>query len=508
MAAAVLLALAPGLPLAVLVAELLAAGVLDSLATTLGAWAPWGLLARTAGLAAGVTMAALLVGVPMGAALARGPVAGRHFALLVHLFPVFLPPFLLAFGWFRWFGRQGLLGSAATSSLLFGPLGVLGTLGLAFAPVVTALTVLGLHGVDPSLEEAARASSRPLRTLTHILLPLAWPAMGLGALIVYALAVSEIGVPMFLGVRTYSTAVFARLGGVQYAPGEAAALVLPLLLLGMALVLVERRLLGRRSFAALGPRRSGPAPPVPGRGRLLATLLVWGLCGLSLLPLAALALEAGAHGLVEAGDWIGRSLSTSLFTSACAATVMTAMGLILGHALARGRRAGSVLDAVAMLAFLTPSAALGVGLVTAYNRPIAQGIYASSAILVVGLVARYAVVGVRTLAAVFYRSAPHYEEAAAAFGAGFFRRLVRILVPMHWQGVLGAWLIAFVFCLRDLDTVVVFYPPGLEPLPVRIFTLEANGPEPVIAGLSLLHVAATAAVLTAGGLLMRTRGRR
>jgi iron(III) transport system permease protein len=83
----------------------------------------------------------------------------------------------------------------------------------------------------------------------------------------------------------------------------------------------------------------------------------------------------------------------------------------------------------------------------------------------------------------------------------------RIVVPMHLRAVVGSWLLALVFCLRDLDTVVVFYPPGLEPLVVRIFTLEANGPERVVAGLAIYHVAITGLVLAAFGLSLRWRRR-
>jgi iron(III) transport system permease protein len=99
----------------------------------------------------------------------------------------------------------------------------------------------------------------------------------------------------------------------------------------------------------------------------------------------------------------------------------------------------------------------------------------------------------------------HLEEAAATVGAGYARRLGRILVPLHARGIGFAWLLAFVFCLRDLETAVLYYPPGGEPLTVRIFTLEANGPEPLVAALALVHVAITAAVVAGGGLVLRRR---
>jgi iron(III) transport system permease protein len=118
-------------------------------------------------------------------------------------------------------------------------------------------------------------------------------------------------------------------------------------------------------------------------------------------------------------------------------------------------------------------------------------------------VARYAVIGVRTIGALVAQTPVHLEEAAATAGAGFARRLSRILVPLHARGVGFAWLLALVFCLRDLELAALYYPAGGEPLTVRIFTLEANGPEPVVAALAVVHVAMTAAVLGVGGWLLR-----
>ena len=42
---------------------------------------------------------------------------------------------------------------------------------------------------------------------------------------------------------------------------------------------------------------------------------------------------------------------------------------------------------------------------------------------------------------------------------------------------------------------MTIYPPGAETLPIRVYTLMANSPEPAIAALALLMVGLTAAVL-------------
>src|SRR5439155_20718620 len=167
-------------------------------------------------------------------------------------------------------------------------------LALALAPIITALTMLGLDAIDPSLVEAARLVARPRRVTARILLPMAWPAIVLGALVVFALAFSELGVPMFLRVRAYPAAVFARLGGVDYAPGEAFVLVLPQLAVGVALLWLERRVVGRRPLTVLGMRRDRLVFEL-GAKRAVATVACWTLALLGVAPIAALAWRASWH---------------------------------------------------------------------------------------------------------------------------------------------------------------------------------------------------------------------
>lgn len=467
------------------------------------------LLLRSIALSVSVTLLACAIGVPLGALLAKTDVAGRRSALALHVLPMLLPPFLLALGWFYLFGREGVLGSGPTSAVLFGPLGAVVVMSFAFAPVFTCLTMLGVSGVDPSLEEAARLVAPPGQVLGRILLPAARPALTLGALVVCTLAFSELGVPMFLRVRVYPGAVFSRLGGTSYAPGDAALLVLPLLGVAVVLLALERRLLGERSFAALGLREREGVPVTPlGRWRLPATAAVWGLAALSVLPIAGLVVKASPGGMLLVPRWIGRSLENSLLSASVAALAITALSLVLGRAVARRRPGAELLDAVAVLAFVTPAPLLGVGLIGLWNRPATHVVYGTLAIVVLGYVARYTAIGVRTVAATIAQTPPSLEEAAAVSGARFLGRLSRIVAPTSARGLAAGALLAFAFCLRDLETAVLYYPPGGEPLPVRILTLEANGPGSVVASLAVIHVAVTAASVAIAGVVLSRSHRR
>lgn len=459
----------------------------------------WELLLTSLRISILTTVLSMLVGILTGIFFAKAEVAGAKIALLFHAFPMFLPPFLLGLGWFHLLGRQGIVGSDFTAKLLFSEVGAILVLTIAFAPIVTSLVVLGLRNIDPALEEAARLVAHPWRVIFQILLPTAWPAVVLPGLIVFALAVSELGIPMFLRVKVYPAVVFSRLGGFAYSPGEALALVAPLFLVALGILVMERWILGNRSIETLAYRKQPPSSILSGGWAIFGTIWCWLLAVLSVLPLVSLAMRAYiTDGFADVANWMGNSVWNSLLQSSIAATAITTVGVVVGHAFARGRRGGVLMDGLSVLAFVTPAAVIGAGLIAAWNRPSTQFLYGTMGIVVLGFLGRYLILGVRTIAAAVAQTSAAFEDAGAAFGAGYLRRLLRIVVPMHARGIIAAWLLAMIFCLRDLETAILVYPAGAEPLTVRIFTLEANGPEGVVAALALLHVAITAIVLMAG----------
>ncbi len=494
------------LPLLQLLADLPAA--LPLAHDILGNARPWLLLLRSLGLSCAVVATALALGIPFGVLIARFDVMGRRALWVLQALPMFLPPFVLALGWFYLFGRGGLIGNGLTSRLLFGNAGYISVLALAFAPVATSLVAFGIRGVDASLEDAARMVARPGRVVARILVPAARPALTLAAIVIFSLAFSELGVAMFLRVDVFQAMVFARLGGIDFAPGEALVLLLPLLPLAGGLLLLERRFGGGSDLAVAG-LRGGARPPMPlGIWRVPLSLGCWLLTTLSMAPVFAVAYRAArAMNAATLLPWLGKAPITSLSTAACAGVVVAAIGLVVGHSLARRGPGSAALDAAAVLSFLMPSALLGIGLVGVWNRTATTFVYGSVSILVIGYVARYVVVGIRCVAAEVLQSPANLEEAAAVAGAPYLLRLWRIVLPLGARAIAFSFLMVLVFCLRDLDTPVIFYPAGYEPLTVRLFTLEANGPQAVIAALALTQVVMTLLALMLGYLCIPKRRR-
>ena len=136
--------------------------------------------------------------------------------------------------------------------------------------------------------------------------------------------------------------------------------------------------------------------------------------------------------------------------------------------------------------FILPGTVVGVGLISLWNRPMTNVIYATPAIIILGLLAQYAVLPTRMTAAVLRRIPPSMEQAAALCGASWFMTLRHIVVPLAKRGLIAAWIIGYVFCLRDLGITMAVYPPGSDTLPVRILTLMANGAPSLISALCVI----------------------
>src|SRR5207247_10262709 len=97
--------------------------------------------------ATAVTALALLAGVPLAVLFARTDLPARRSAFVLHAFPLFLPPFLLALGWFFLLGRHGLLGSETSARLFSGAPAVVAVLALAVTPAGACRVRLALGGV-------------------------------------------------------------------------------------------------------------------------------------------------------------------------------------------------------------------------------------------------------------------------------------------------------------------------------------------------------------------------
>jgi iron(III) transport system permease protein len=476
------------------------------------------LLWNTVVLGTVVAVLAGLAGTALGVLLGRTDLPGRRLLLALLTFPLFLPPYSLALGWFTVLGRQGLLagalGSAAgvrSSDLLFGLGGAILVLTTAYTPIVLHVVMIALRGVDPASEEAARLRFPWRRVVSGIDLPLVAPAIADGIVLVFVLVVGEFAVPAYLRYPVFSGAVFTQFAAFLDIPA-AVVTSLPLAMLVLVgVAVIERSRLGDH-VPFLGRTRTTPSVIPLGAWRIGVGLAAWVLALLTVVtPLAGLAREAGglaSYASALRGAW--PSIAGSVWMAASAATLMLAAGSLLAYLIARGARLQRTWDTALLLLFATPGTVLGVALILFWNRRGFSWVYGSAAIIVVGYVAHYTPVVVRVVGIGLQGLSRGVEDAARLAGVSWTGALRHVLAPLLWAPLVGAWCLAFIFCLRDLDLVMTIHPAGVETLPIRVYTLMANSPGPVTAALTLVMVLLTlGAVLGAvGGLAMVRRATR
>jgi iron(III) transport system permease protein len=459
------------------------------------------LMGRSALLSVSVTFVAMVVGVPLGVLLGRTDLPLRGALTMVLTLPLLVPPYVIAVAWFAVLGTNGWIGgllSPATSEFLsstfFGLYGCIGALSTAFMPVAMLLTIGYVGTVNPRLEQAGLLMSHWPHVLTRITLPLIAPAILFAAVLVFLLSLGEVGVPTFLRYPVYPVEVLTQFVAF-YDFNAATVAAIPMLIVTAMILAVEIRFLHTSVLELSAATFGGRTAPIElGRWRfpLFGLVLVWTLVTVA-LPIAVLVVQsAPLNAFADAFSRASDSILRSVIFAGFGATLLTLLGFFCGYLVhSRALSLRRSVDALALFLFTLPGTVIGIGLISLWNRPMTNAIYATPAIIILGYLAQYAVLPTRMTAAILQRIPPSLEQAAQLCGASWFMTLRCIVAPFAKRGLIAAWVITYIFCLRDLGITLVVYPPGFDTLPVRILTLMANGAPSLIAALCVILIAVT-----------------
>jgi iron(III) transport system permease protein len=375
---------------------------------------------------------------------------------------------------------------------LFSFYGCTAVLTAAFLPIPMLLTIAYAQRINPRLEQAGLLMSNWANVLWRITLPLIVPAILFAAMLVFLLAFGEVGVASYLRYPVYPAEVLTQFAAF-YDFSAATAASLPMLIVTAMILALEFRLV-RSSILDLNLPAPGMTGPIKlGRWRLplLGLVLAWTLVTVA-LPIAMLIVQSASLSVfTDALSRASGSMFRSVVFAAAGATLLTALGFFLGYLIySRALPWWRGIDALALFLFTLPGTVIGIGLISLWNTPATNVVYATPAIIILGYIAQYAVLPARMTAATL-RIPASLERAAAVCGAGWFMTLRDIILPLAKNGLIAAWIVAYVFCMRDLSIAMVVYPPGFDTLPVRILTLMANGAPSLIAALCLILIAVT-----------------
>lgn len=461
----------------------------------------WTLMWHSLALSSLVTVLTTAFGIPLGVLFGKTDLPFRRFFTVLFVIPLLIPPYIIAVSWFDLLGRGGLLAhllgasaTLATARFFSGLPGCTAVLFSIFLPIPMLLTMIFLRTINPRLEEAGRLVSGWFGVMKTITLPLILPGVLLSALLVFLLSFGEFSVPNFLRYDVFPVESFTQFSAF-YNFSAATAAAVPLAAVTLILLLIEAVFLRERTYQ-LRPSpglKHLPLIKLGARRKYLFIFVAISGFVIVIVPVAVLVIQsAGTGAYVDALNRAGGSLLRSLTYAAIGATCLTFLGFFMGCLIqTKALRCWRSVDSLTIFLFALPGTVIGIGLISLWNTAWTNFIYGTPVIIIFGYLAKYTALTSRISVTELAQIPSSMEEAAQVAGAGWFRRMVFIVAPLARRGLLAAWLVGYIFSLRDTGITMLVYPPGHETLPVRIFTLMANGSPQLIAALCMLMIGAT-----------------
>ena len=450
------------------------------------------LLLKSVGIAFSVAILSTFIGGFFAFFLTKTNLPLKTFFKVVFLIPLFLSPYILAVSWvdfFIMFGRG--------KSFIYSPAGVVFVLSLIFSPLSMIIMASGLANLSSRFEEAGLLITTYFKTMLKIVLPLVKPAVISSFILVFVLALSEFSVPAFLSVSVFTTEIFTQFSAF-YNYDLAVANSMVLIIICVFLLMAERFYLADAPFFSVSPKAHEVKIFELQKSKYLFLVMHFVYLFISvMIPIIVLSHQSFYGGMDTFGKAIAL-LSPHIFDSVVFSVIGAIFLIFFGFVFAyiSEREKVNSIDLVLLITFGIPSTVLGIGLIKFFNKPGLNFIYSGFWIIIFGYLGRFIFIAEKLIANAIKQIPLSFEESAKVIGANFLLRMRRIIFPLISNGLFGAFLISFIFCLGELGTTILVYPPGTSVMPIKVYTIMANAPQSLTSAMCLIVLLITLLCLT------------
>ncbi|MBV6304536.1 iron ABC transporter permease [Candidimonas humi] len=466
-------------------------------------WLP---LVHTISVALGAMAIALVAGGVMAWLISRTDILGRKWFATALIVPYMLPSWTIALAWSAVFlnrtvgGQPGwmeTLGFEPPDWLAYGQLPITVVLALHYTPFVILLFGNALRSFDSQLEDSARMlGARASTVARRIIIPLMRPSLLSAVTLIFAKCLGDFGVAYILGAPVkydvLATSLFRSVTARQ--GGEAAVLAGVIILIGSISVLIDARLVREaRRFITIGSKGSMNRSQKLGAWRLPMTALAGAMFTVSVaIPLLVLFLSTvmrtpGKFALDNFtwAYWVGHNLPTtalrtgilvtpdfwhaawnSLWMVGIAAVCAGVLGVLVGYVVVRTplKSIGAYLRYITFLPYLVPGIAFAAACLSIFAVPHGPipALYGTAAILILALMADQMPFASRAGISAMMQLGKDPEEAAQVAGAGWWKRLVKVVIPIQKGPLAAGILLPFISGLKGLSLVIMLATPGTD----------------------------------------------
>lgn len=441
-----------------------------------------------------------LIGVPLAFFFARSDFPGRRVLGGLVALPVVLPPLVGVISFLFLFGETGFLarlvqavtGNPEPPWRLQGAGAILLVHAYSMYVYFYLFARAALAGMDPSLLEAAAAlGASRRRALMRVTLPLLRPALIGAAILTFMTSLASFSAPYIFGggFRVMTTQIVAtRLNGdVAMAMVETVALTLVAL---AGLWLLRRtegsEVTGGRKGSLSRPVRRGPLRLLLAAAAVLLTLVLllphFTLLLLSFVPAGTWTTETlppvyttGNYATLFQEPERFRPLVNSAWMATVAMVAAVAVSLAAAHQVVRRRaRGGGLIEWLITLPWAVPGTVFAIALATmfAVSAPWAGRVVLIGTVWLLPLayLIRNLPMAGRAVLAGYRQLDPSLEEAAATLGAGRWRTLRRVTLPLLRPALAAGATLAFATGLGDFVTSIMLYTYDTRPISLEILS--------------------------------------
>jgi iron(III) transport system permease protein len=457
-------------------------------------------------LLTGVGLLVVVIGVGTAWLVTMFRFPGRRVFEWALLLPLAVPTYIIAYAYLDVMHPIGpvqsalrdLFGVGRPRDLWFPEVRSLGgcifLLGVVLYPYVyLPVRALFLMQSGAMIEVARTLGASRTRVFLRVALPLARPAVAVGASLALMEALNDIGASEFLGIRTLTVAIYTT-WVVRFSVEGAAQIALLMLVVVFALVLLERWARRRQRYSGQARREHVPIPSplarFPGLAASAACFLpiLFGF----LVPASYLAVESwkrvALRGVPDALPvWIGNSL----FFSAVATAFALAVGLLLAYAARLSKNpVAPVFVRLAGIGYAVPGTVLAVGLLVPLaavdnwidgimreTLGVSTGLLltGSGAALVLAYVIRFLAISAGGVEAGLAKVSPHLDMAARSLGSRPARTLATIHLPLLAPALAAAAMLVFVDCMKELPATLLLQPFDFTTLATALYGEAKRG---------------------------------
>ena len=437
-----------------------------------------------------------------------------------------VPPMFYTLSW-AMLGQQpgGLIDKALHGMFGAAPVNVQSWYGLIIVSVLGAtaaqyLLLLGpFRALNPALEEASLVcGASRLRSVFQIEIPALGPAI-LGVMILgFVLGMGLLTTPLLLGepagIYVLPTEIYRLIEGETPADyAGASTLSLLLVLVVLALVAIQSKLLGQRKFVTVTGKSSRREAIDIGRWKWLGTLVIVIFTLFALvLPLGQFVLGSfesyfGVYSHFTTGNYstvfqqpgTSQAFTTTLVVAVVAGFVATLLGVLITLAAQRSRsRLRRLPDLCVWLLWAVPGITLSLGIIWAYlSVPGLKSLYGTQWIVLLALIVGTTPIASRAVGGSIAQVARELEEAARTSGASALRATAGILVRLIAPSFAVSWLLSGIVASGNLDIPILLASSNNQTVPLLAYDLYDNGSLSQAAATFCVFIGIIAAVLAA-----------